>query len=369
MSDRILVGTRKGLFTVRRDNGNWRVADTHFLGDPVNLVMRDSRDNHVYAALDTGHFGTKLHRSADDGETFEEVEVPVYPKKPEVEEDVAAIQRTPVEWKLREIWAMAAGGADEDGNLWCGTSPGGLFVSPDRGDSWELVRSLWDHPLRKSWFGGGTLYPALHSICVDPRDSARVVVGVSCGGVWQTQDRGESWEVTAKGMVAEYMPPDQQGKEEVQDPHCMVQCRNHPDHYWVQHHNGIFRSTDGARTWLQIENVSPSTFGFPTIVHPDDPETAWFVPAARADERYPADGQVVVNRTRDGGQTFTTLGEGLPRDHAYDLVFRHALDLSEDGDRLAFGSTTGALWVSEDQGDRWTEISAHLPPVYCVRFG
>ena len=198
---------------------------------------------------------------------------------------------------------------------------------------------------------------------------AGVAIAVSCGGVWQTDDRGETWDLTAKGMHANYMPPAEKGREEVQDPHCMVQCRNHPEHYWVQHHNGIFRSADHARTWTEVTDVSPSSFGFPTVVHPDDPETAWFVPATEAIQRYPMGGQVVVNRTRDGGKTFTTLRDGLPQEHAYDIVFRHALDLSTDGNRLAFGSSTGSVWVSEDQGDSWTEITAHLPPVYCVRFG
>jgi hypothetical protein len=369
MSDRILVGTRKGLFTLRRQDQIWRITDRHFLGDPVNLVLHDRRDDHVYAALDTGHFGAKLHRSSDGGATFEEIAVPVYPEKPAGEEDISAIQREEVEWKLKAMWALETGGADEDGNLWCGTTPGGLFVSADRGATWELVRSLWDHPLRKSWFGGGTVHPALHSICVDPRNSARVVIAVSCGGVWQTEDRGETWELTAKGMTANYLPPEDKGREENQDPHCMVQCRRDPDHYWVQHHNGIFKSIDGARTWSEVTDVSPSSFGFPVVVHPEESGTAWFVPAVRDQARYPADGAVVVNRTRDGGATFTTLREGLPQENAYDLVFRHALALSRDGERLAFGSTTGGLWVSENQGDSWTEISAHLPPVYCVRFG
>ena len=109
-------------------------------------------------------------------------------------------------------------------------------------------------------------------------------------------------------------------------------------------------------------------FGFGVVVHPREPDTAWFVPAIKDEKRIPAAGKVVVNRTRDGGKTFETLTEGLPQEHAYDLVFRHALDIDGSGDRLSFGSTTGNLWVSEDQGDRWTQVSAHLPPIYAVRF-
>jgi hypothetical protein len=103
-------------------------------------------------------------------------------------------------------------------------------------------------------------------------------------------------------------------------------------------------------------------------VHPSNPDTAWFVPAIKDEFRIPVDGKVVVNRTEDGGSTFTTLRRGLPQQHAYDLVFRHALDIDESGERLAFGSTTGSLWVSEDGGDTWTTLTTHLPPIHAVRF-
>jgi hypothetical protein len=169
-------------------------------------------------------------------------------------------------------------------------------------------------------------------------------------------------------MRAEYMPPERQGDPNIQDPHLVAQCRSNPDVLWVQHHNGIFRSTDGAASWSEITNVKPSTFGFPVAAHPDDPDTAWFVPATKDEKRYPVDGKVVVNRTRDGGESFDTLTRGLPQEHAYDLVFRHALDVDETGRRLTFGSSTGSLWISEDGGDSWVAVSSNLPPVYAVRF-
>jgi hypothetical protein len=169
-------------------------------------------------------------------------------------------------------------------------------------------------------------------------------------------------------MRAEFMPPERQYDPNVQDPHMLVQCRAQPDTMWVQHHNGIFRSTDAAASWTEIKDVKPSTFGFPVAVHPRDPSTAWFVPAVKDEKRYPAGGRVVVNRTRDGGKNFETLSKGLPQQHAYDLVLRHALDIDETGDRLAFGSTTGSLWVSENGGESWTTVSANLPPIYAVRF-
>ena len=148
----------------------------------------------------------------------------------------------------------------------------------------------------------------------------------------------------------------------------MVQCPQSPDVFWAQHHNGVFRSTDGSASWSEVKNVAPSVFGFAVAVHPADPDTAWLVPAVSDEKRIPVDGKVVVSRTRDGGKTFDVLTDGLPQEHAYDLTFRHALDIDESGDRLAFGSTTGSLWVTEDQGDTWQTVTTQLPPVYSVRF-
>ena len=252
--------------------------------------------------------------------------------------------------------------------LWAGTLPGGLFKSDDRGASWHLNQPLWDRPERDKWFGGGYDDPGIHSISVDPRDSRHVAVGVSCGGAWFTRDDGETWECNTQGMYADYMPPERREDPAIQDPHRLVRCPGQPDALWVQHHNGVFRSTDNGARWIPIENVPPSKFGFAVAVHPEDGNTAWLVPAVKDECRIPVDGKVVVARTRDGGESFDVLTDGLPQTHAYDLVFRHALDIDGSGERLAFGSTTGALWVSEDQGDSWQTIATHLPPVYAVRF-
>ena len=263
----------------------------------------------------------------------------------------------PADWSLKLAWALAPGGANGPGVIWCGTLPGGLFRSENGGDSWELNRSLWDEPLREEWSGGGADEPGIHSICVDPRDPSHISVGISIGGVWVTRDAGKIWQTSGKGMRAEYMPEERQFDPNVQDAHLLVQCQANPDVFWVQHHNGIFRSTDATASWTEITNVNPSAFGFAVAVHPD---TAWLVPATKDEFRYPKDGKVVVNRTRDGGKTFDTRTNGLPQDHA--------LDINEGAERLMFGSTTGSLWVSEDSGDSWQTLSSNLPPVYAVRF-
>ena len=369
MSDVIHVGTRKGLFTIARDdNGGWDVRQAAFLSDNVPMVLADARTDTIFAALAHGHFGGKLHRSMDRGVTWEELNAPAYPERPEgAEPDRDGIGRE-VPWKLKLIWELAAGGTDQPDVLWCGTLPGGLFKSTDRGASWRLVASLWEDPRRKEWFGGGYDYPGIHSVTVDPRDSNRVVLGVSCGGVWETLDGGDSWDLRADGLWAEYMPPDRRNDPTIQDPHRIVRCAEEPEAMWTQHHNGVFRTTDGAASWQEIKDVPPSNFGFAAAVHPIDPDTAWFVPAVDDESRIPVDGQVVVSRTTDGGASFDVLREGLPQHHAYDLVFRHALDVDMTGERLVCGSTTGSLWVSEDGGDSWITVATHLPPIYCARF-
>lgn len=357
MAGRLLVATRKGLFTFTRGPSGWELAERAFLGDPVTMVLADPRDGTLYAGLRHGHFGPKLHRS-DDGVHWVEVGAPTFPEGSGQDDERPSVDM---------IWSLEHGGTDRPGVLWLGTIPGALFRSEDRGDTWRLCESLWNQPNRPKWFGGGYDKPGIHSICVDPRDARRVLVAVSCAGVWQTVDEGVGWEQTAHGMLAEYMPPELAGDPESQDPHRVVRCPAAPDHLWAQHHCGVWRSVNGGRHWERV-HLPGSSFGFTVAVHPRDPHTAWFVPAIKDEHRIPVDGRLVVARTRDGGATFDLLGEGLPGRDAYDLVYRHALDVHDDGVTLAFGSTTGNLWISECSGDRWEPLSHHLPPIYAVRF-
>lgn len=365
MSERLLVATRKGLFALVPGRDGWRVESTSFLGDNVTQALADPRDGAWYAALNLGHFGVKLHRSTDEGRSWTELGVPAYGEGDTV---ATGDGKPPQAATLSLLWSLEAGGANEPGRLWAGTIPGGLFRSDDHGASWELVRSLWDRPERAQWFGGGYDHPGIHSICVDPRDPRTLRIAISSGGVWQSADAGATWEVTTAGMFAEYMPPERRADPLIQDPHRMVQCPGAPDRLWVQHHNGVFRSDDGARSWHVVPNVPPSVFGFAVAVHPREPDTAWFVPAVKDERRVPVDGRLVVARTRDGGQSFEALRAGLPQEHAYDLVYRHSLALDDSGERLAFGSTTGGLWTSGDGGDRWQMAPARLPMIHAVTF-
>jgi hypothetical protein len=277
---------------------------------------------------------------------------PAFPAAPEGEDGPS----------VKLIWTLVTGGVDRPGVLWAGTLPGGLFQSDDRGASWSLNAPLWDEPRRKEWNGGGYDDPGIHSICVDPRDSDRIVLGVSSGGIWRSADGGASWALDGKGLRAEYMPPNMAFDQLYQDPHRLAQCPASPDTIWCQHHNGIFLSRDAGATFTEIETAKPSCFGFAVVVHPADPDTAWFVPAVKDEFRYPVDQRLVVSRTRDGGRSYEVFGDGLPA-QSFDLVYRHALDIDAAGKTLAMGSTTGNLWIGSDGGTRWRQVSGTLPPI------
>jgi hypothetical protein len=355
MSDRILVATRKGLFTFERKAGGWTIVASAFAGTPVTATLKDPHDGALYAALKHGHFGPKLHRSDDGGSTWLDIATPAFPA------DAAG---SPT---LTQIWTLETGGPQHPGRLWIGALPAGLFRSDDRGDSFELVRALWDVPARAKWFGGGYDEAGIHSVSPDPRVPGRVSIAISCGGVWDTSDDGANWTVRGKGLVATYMPPEQAEAPEIQDPHRVVRCPAEASVMWMQHHCGIFHSTDAGAHWAKLKPPDDD-FGFAVAVHPKDPMTAWFVPAIKDEIRMPRDGALAVTRTRDGGRSWDSLRAGLPQRDAFDLVYRHGLDVDETGTRLAMGSTTGALWVGDDGGERWQLVNAHLPPIYAVRF-
>lgn len=373
MSAAILVATRKGLIRLHKQAGIWQVERTAFLAEPVTMCLSDRRDGCLYAALRLGHFGPKLHRSRDGGLTWQEIGAPAFAvadadRSTDSSGTDSATSDSKQAPSVDMIWSLETGGSDQPGVLWAGTIPGALFRSSDYGDSWQLVQSLWDLPARSEWFGGGYDQPGIHSITVDPRDSQQLLIGISCGGVWFSGDGGKSWSHRTHGMRAAYMPPEKAFEPNIQDPHRLVACPSQPDALWLQHHNGMFRSTDRGLNWQELENVAPSSFGFAVAVHPKDANTAWFVPAVKDECRVPVDQKMVVTRTRDGGRSFESLRTGLPQQDCFDLVYRHGLDVDASGNLLVMGSTTGNLWLSEDQGDSWQLLAGHFPPIYAVRF-
>jgi hypothetical protein len=356
MSQRAWVATRKGLFEWRRGATGWSIARTHFLAEPVSMVLPPADDGRMLAALNLGHFGVKLHASDDAGEHWTEVAAPAYPPQPEDASGPA--------WKLVQVWSLEAA----HGTVWAGTLPGGLFRSADGGRSWQLVDALWSRPERLAWMGGGYDTPGIHSVCPHPQRAGEVLVGISCGGVWHTADDAASWQLRGNGLRADFMPPERAFDPNIQDVHRIVRCVAEPGVLWCQHHNGLWRSADNALSWQELQ-AEPSSFGFAAAAHPLDGNTAWFVPAKADQHRLPVDAAMSVSRTRDGGLTFQSLRNGLPQQQAYELVYRHGLAVSADGQSLLLGSTTGGLWASDDQGDHWHLLSHHLPPIHAIAFG
>ena len=276
----LLVGTRKGLFVMEPGaDGSWISQRHAFLGVPVSAVCWDQRDNALYAALNHGHFGVKFHRSDDLGENWTELPAPAFPAGFPADEGKPAPS-------VSLIWTLEPG--PRSGELWAGTIPGGLFRSADRGVSWQLNENLWGQEGRKKWFGGGYDQPGIYSILADPRDPRRLVVGVSCGGVWLSDDAGANWTLGGEGLVADYMPDGQGNDPGIQDVHRLARCTASPERVWTQHHNGIFRSDDGGRHWVRLSPAPLSEFGFAVAAHPSDPDTAWFAPAQKDEIRVPA---------------------------------------------------------------------------------
>lgn len=181
------VASRKGLFKFRKIKEIWSADKPAFLGQPVTAVLDDKRDGTLYAALNLGHFGRKLHRSADGGKTWTEIAAPTLPAVEKPDEKSPSVEM---------IWTLVAGGADEPGVIWAGTIPGALFRSPDRGATWELNEGMWNQPSREKWFGGGYDQPGIHTILVDPRDSKKITLAISTAGVWKTADGGKTWRST-----------------------------------------------------------------------------------------------------------------------------------------------------------------------------
>jgi hypothetical protein len=357
MKSTLLLGTRKGLIAYNFKNGQWKMENLSFTGVPVSIAYADSRNGAWWACLDHGHWGVKLHRSYDRGATWEEVIAPSYPEGETAKEGLPAT--------TRYMWAMAHGGEKYPSRLWIGTDPGGLFMSEDNGNNFQLVESLWKHPSRKDWMGGGRDLPGIHSIVVDPRNEDHIFIGISCAGVFETVDAGNSWAVRNKGLRADFLPDPT--AEIGHDPHIVVAAPANPDALWQQNHCGIFRTTDGAQNWQYVgQSNGLAHFGFAIAVADDDPEQAWVAPANSDETRVAVKGSLCICRTDDGGKSWKELRNGLPQEDCFDIVYRHALATSEDA--VAFGTTTGNLFFSKDKGEKWSVINNYLPMVHSVQF-
>jgi len=392
MASRILVGTRKGTFIVEKEKGIWKPRLAGHAGGGVNFVARDPHTGKLWALLGFGHWGAKLSVSSDDGATW--IDNPAQIKYPEgaryIGQDMYIDETSDfgVGWKistrpatLLKLWVVGFG---PGGAVYVGTIPGGLFVSKDGGATFELNRPLWNHESRggdlfnsgdaqreTKWFGtpasseSNEFAPGIHSVSVDPRNPKRILIAVSTAGVIESTDGGETWAPRNKGMLLEHTPePD---AEWGHDTHYIELCESDPDHIWQQNHVGIYYSNDGAKSWRKVSRPEQGVhFGFPITADAKDGKTAWVVPGKSDQQRTTVDGSLFVARTTDGGETWQQLRKGLPQQEAWDVIYRHSLANKEGS--VAFGTTTGNLYVSDDGGESWTTVSNNLPPIYSVRF-
>ncbi|BFM10663.1 exo-alpha-sialidase [Simiduia litorea] len=392
MAKKVLLGTRKGCVIIDKTDTGWRPRAIEHAGIPVCFATQDPRDGTLWASLDHGHWGPKLSRSKDDGVSWEDISSLKYPSgaryitkvlpTPDAEESTGAPEYSQA--TVYKIWHLAFGHDTQPGRLYAGTIPGGLFVSDDGGTSWALNRPLWDHSSRggdlfagdatseNTWSGTpasidyGVFEPGIHSIIVNPQNANHLYVAVSSAGVLESFDGGETWAPRNRGMLMEYLPDPE--AEWGHDPHYVTACASAPKHLWQQNHCGVFYSDNGGVQWRKVSKPELGVhFGFPIAVDAKDGKTAWVVPARSDAERMALGGGVCVARTSDGGAHWTVLTAGLPQHNAYDIVLRHALDVS--GDTLCFGSSTGNVYLSEDRGDTWQCLGNNFPPVYSVRFG
>ena len=353
----ILVGTMKGAFIVRSDRRrqNWDVGGPYFPGSAVYALAFDARAgrHRLWAGPHSMHWGGLLRSSDDFGQTW------TNPEQANVKfpQDSGAA--------LAQIWQIVPGRDSEPDTLYCGVEPAALFVSRDGGDSWSLTEGLWNHPHRPRWQpGGGGL--CLHTILLDPERPDRMRIAVSAAGMYVTDDGGASWRASNKGVRADFLPD--KYPEFGQCVHKVVQARRRPDRLFLQNHWGLYRSDDRGESWTDVANGVPSDFGFPMAIHPHDPDTAWIVPLESDQFRCTPDGKLRVYRTRDGGAEWQPQTDGLPQDGAYETILRDALAVDAiEPHGVYFGTRSGKLFASADEGTRWSTLLDGLPPVLSIK--
>jgi photosystem II stability/assembly factor-like uncharacterized protein len=349
----LLVGTKKGLFLLEGEPGSaFAIRARAFAGEPVEYAMRDPRTGRLLASVSSPLYGPKLWYADDASDEWQQAQGVRLPEGGD-----AALER---------IWVIVPG---EDGRtLYLGGDPGVLFESRDGGETWELNGSLWEQPTRPRWQpGGGGL--CLHSIVTWPGEPDRLALGISAVGVWLTDDGGSTWRHGNEGLVARYMP--EEAREGTLDlcVHDLQRAQRRPERMFMQFHGGVYRSDDAGESWAEISDGLPSDFGFPMVVDPADPDSAYVIPLVGGEDRVMPDARVRVYETRDAGTTWTARGDGLPDRDAFLTVLRQAFDRAGEGESLElyFGATSGDVFGSGDAGATWFTAATHLPPVLSVR--
>jgi photosystem II stability/assembly factor-like uncharacterized protein len=351
----LLVGTEKGLFRIRCA-GDGRVGDVdgpHLAGYRVqHVTCHPQQPRELLAAVDHPVWGSHVHRSADGGRTWASLD--------------AAPHHPPGRHRhsLQAVWHLAW--SPDGGRVYAGIDPAGLFVSHDHGAHWTDVESLNEHPTRSAWEPSRGLF-ALHSICVDGQAPAHVVVSVSAGGTYVSRDAGVTWAPSNAGVRAENLP--ERYPLAGHNVHRVVMHPLDGRRLYRQCYNGTYRSDDGGGTWTEITPGLPSDFGYAIACDPFDPDTVWQVPESSSHLRTTVDGRLRVYRSRDAGRSWASASEGLPQRHVYVTVLREAMDAdARTSGRLAFGTSSGHVFLTDDHGDRWQRVAEYLPRVSSVRF-
>jgi serine/threonine protein kinase len=352
----LLVGTTKGAFILRSNaqRSRWEVGGPYFHGHNVYAMAFDGRaGQHRIWASTQSYWGTLLRSSDDFGKSWTNP------------------QQAPIRFpsdtgvSLKNIWQIALGRPEEPDVLYCGVEPAALFQTRDAGETWSLVRGLFDHPHRPRWMpGNGGL--ALHSIVLDPADAQRMYVAISAGGVYRTNDGGRTWTAQNRGIRAMTMPD--RYPDFGQCVHKIVMHPARPERLFLQSHWGLYRSDNCADNWTDIANGVPSDFGFAMLTHPRNPDCVYIVPVESDEFRCACDGRLRVYRTRNRGASWEPLSRGLPQKRAYETVLRDAISAdSFDPVGIYFGTRSGQLFGSRDEGRTWQKILEGLPSVVCIR--
>ncbi len=353
----VLVGTTKGAFLLRSDadRRRWDVDGPHFPGEEVYALAFDQRAGRktLWASPSNPFFGATLRRSDNGGRSWSDKD-----ERPVKFPESSGLA-------LKRVWQIRPGRDDDPDRLYLGVEPTCLFESKDNGATWAPVQGFLEHEHRPKWTpGNGGL--CLHTILPDPADPERILVAFSTGGVYRTDDGGATWRPRNHGVRAEFLPD--KHPEFGQCVHKVAHHPSRPERLYLQNHWGLYRSDDWGESWHDIANGVPSDFGFPMVVHPHDPDTAYIVPLEADAFRCTPEAKLRVYRTRDAGASWEPLTRGLPQDGAYETVLRDGMDADDAEDAgIYFGTRSGKVFASADSGDSWMLVREGLPPVVCVK--
>jgi photosystem II stability/assembly factor-like uncharacterized protein len=350
----LLVGTKKGLFALEGDDGAFEVTERRFAGEPVEFATRDPRTGRYFACVTSAFYGPKLFVTDDLAGEWDQTEGLALP-----EGDDKSLER---------LWSVVPG--EEDGLMYAGGAPGVLFESRDGGLTWQLNKGFWEQPTRPDWSpGAGGM--CMHSIATWPGDPSRLALAISAVGVWLSDDGGESWRHGNAGLVPRYVPEESREDTITLCVHNMHRAPTRPERLFMQFHGGVYRSDDAGGSWIDIgtDTGLPSDFGFPLVIDPDDPDSAYVIPLVADLDRVTPEGRVRVYETRDAGRSWAERGDGLPAEDAYLTILRQAFarEGSGPGMGLFFGATSGDVFGSRDAGGTWFTAATKLPPVHSVR--